>query len=438
MNKLNDIFDTVQQRNTHEKEYLQTLKSIIDSLKVMEDDINDSVFKRLCVPERIIIFSVPWLDDKGNTHVNQGYRVQHNSALGPYKGGLRFHPKVSLSALKALALEQTLKNSLTGLSLGGAKGGSDFDPKNKSQNEIMRFCQSFMNELYRHIGPTTDIPAGDMGVGNREIGYLFGQYKRLTNTFTGTLTGKDLSIGGSILRPEATGFGLLYFVEEMLKHHNLSITDKSVIISGSGNVALGAATKTNQLGAKVVAMSDSDGVIYDPQGLDIETLSQIKFKNRLRIKEYLMHFPQATYLDNPKDIWNLKCDIALACATENEIDIQEAQSLIDNKCLLVAEGSNRACSNEAIKKLNDHLLFGPAKAANAGGVIVSSFEMSQNSTFESWTAEQVDQKLKSAMQNIFKTVMLYAAKYNDPTNYVLGANVAAYQRLEHAMNLLGI
>lgn len=438
MSILSDILEQAERRDPHEIEFLETLSDIFHSLEPLKDKINVGVFKKLAEPERVIMFAIPWVDDHGNTQVNRGYRVQYSSALGPYKGGLRFHQSVNLSTIKFLALEQTLKNALTGLQLGGAKGGSDFDPHHKSDQEIMRFCQSFMTELYKHIGPHTDIPAGDIGVGQREIGYLFGQYKRLTTTFNGAVTGKAANYGGSLLRPEATGFGLIYFVQLMLQKNNLSLSDKRIIISGSGNVAIGAAEKAIELGATVIAMSDSKGVIHHEAGINLKAIKQIKLKDRGDIKDYLKLVPEATYLENACSIWNLECDIALPCATQNELNEEHAQKLLDNNCLLVAEGANKPCSQKAVELLNGSILFGPAKAANAGGVIVSSFEMSQNASFDLWSKEVVDEKLKKAMKDIFEKVSQFASDYDQPGNYLLGADLAGFKRLADAMMAQGV
>ena len=389
-------------------------------------------------PERAIVFRVSWVDDKGRTRVNRGFRVQFNSSIGPYKGGLRFHPTVNLSVIKFLGFEQIFKNSLTGLSLGGGKGGSDFDPKGKSDAEIMRFCQSFMTELSRHIGADTDVPAGDIGVGAREIGYLFGQYKRLRNEFTGVLTGKGLTYGGSLIRPEATGYGLCYFTDEMLKANGLSFKDKTVVISGSGNVAIYATEKAQQLGAKVVAVSDSNGYLYDKNGIRLDVLKEIKEVKRGRISDYLMYVPMAEYYEG-KGIWSIKCDIALPCATQNELNGEDAKTLIKNGCIAVAEGANMPSTPEAIEEfLANGVLFGPAKAANAGGVATSGLEMCQNSQRIPWTSEQVDSKLKEIMVNIYHNAATAAEEYGLKGNLAAGANIAGFIKVADAMLAQGI
>ena len=436
------IIEQVKFKNPNELEFHQAVEEILTSLEpVLEENenfIKMKILERLVEPDRQIIFRVPWVDDKGELQINRGFRVQLSSAIGPYKGGLRFHPSVNLGIMKFLAFEQTFKNSLTGLPIGGSKGGSDFSPKGKSDMEIMNFCQSFMTELYRHIGHFIDIPAGDMGVGEREIGYLFGQYKRISNTFeAGTLTGKGLSYGGSLARKEATGFGLLYFVNEMIKYHGHSLEGKKVIVSGSGNVALYSCKKAIELGATVIAMSDSNGFIYDESGIDFETMHKIKEVQRKRISEYINYFPKATYVEG-KGIWNLKCDIALPCATQNEIGIAEAQVLINNGCFAVGEGANMPTTNEAIKLfINSKVLLAPAKAANAGGVATSALEMSQNSTRLSWSFEKVDDQLKEIMINIFENSKNAAEKYGAFGNYVVGANIAGFLKIADAMIAFG-
>ena len=402
-----DLFNSTKNKNSNEPEFLQAVLEFLESIEPFIEKnpeyIKDGILERLLEPERYIEFRVAWQDDNGINHVNRGYRVQFNSAIGPYKGGLRFHPSVNRSIIKFLGFEQIFKNSLTGLPLGGGKGGSDFDPKGKSDNEIMRFCQSFMSELYRHIGPDTDVPAGDIGVGAREIGYLFGYYKKLRNEFTGVLTGKGLSYGGSLIRKEATGYGLCYFTEKMLNEmKHTSFKDKKVIISGSGNVALYALEKATELGATVIAMSDSNGYIYNPKGINFKALQEVKEQKKLRIKEYLNYDKEASYFEGSKGIWQLPCDIALPCATQNEITIDEAKALVNNGCICVSEGANMPSTLEASYYfIEQGLCFGPAKAANAGGVMTSGFEMSQNAMHLSWTSLEVDQKLKACMENIF-------------------------------------
>ena len=399
----------------------------------------NGVIERLLEPERIVIFRVPWTDDKGKIQVNRGYRVQFNSAIGPYKGGLRFHPSVNLSIIKFLGFEQTFKNSLTTLPMGGGKGGSDFDPKGKSKGEIMRFCQSFMTELYRHIGPNTDVPAGDIGVGSREIGYLYGQYKRLCNEFSGVLTGKGLSYGGSLARTEATGYGLCYFTEEMLKAIGTSLKGQRVVISGSGNVALYANQKATELGAVVVAMSDSDGYIVDEKGIDFIIMKEIKEARRARISTYLEYVPTAKYTEGCKGIWSVPCDIALPCATQNELDETGAKALAANGCFAVAEGANMPSTPKAVAIFqNAGILFAPAKAANAGGVATSGLEMSQNAQRMSWTFEEVDRKLRDIMSDIYKAVVAAAEEYGMAGNLVAGANIAGFLKVAEAMLSQGV
>ena len=445
MNKyINKVYKNLKQHYKHEPEFLQALEEILFSL---EDYVNNhdelekhAILERFCEPERFIMFRVPWVDDKGKIHVNRGYRVQFNSAVGPYKGGLRFHPSVNPSIIKFLGLEQTLKNALTSLPLGGGKGGSDFDPKGKSDNEIMRFCQSFVNELYRHIGPNTDIPAGDLGVGAREIGYMYGQYKKLTNQWNGAFTGKGVEYGGSLGRKEATGYGLCYFTNKMLETMlNTSYEGKTVVISGSGNVAIYALEKAVELGAKVVAMSDSNGYIYTPNGINVSKMKTLKEVNRQRIKEYLAYDQDATYIEGSKNIWNTKCDIALACATQNEIDLQIAKTLVSNNVLCVGEGANMPSTNEAIKYLIENkVCFAPAKAANCGGVMVSGFEMSQNSMFLNWTFLEVVEKLKANMESIFDQIHKIAVNSNNPYNTLMAANILGFERVSKAMISQGV
>lgn len=442
MTYIQQIIEEAKFKNPNEPEFHQAVEEILTSIEpVLQNNqmyIKSKVLERLIEPERQIMFRVTWLDDNGELQINRGFRVQHSSAIGPFKGGLRFHPSVNLGIIKFLAFEQTFKNSLTGLSIGGAKGGADFNPKGKSDMEIMKFCQSFMTELYRHIGQFIDIPAGDMGVGEREIGYLYGQYKRISNSFeAGTLTGKGLSYGGSLARKEATGFGLLYFVNEMIKYHGHSMESKRVVISGSGNVALYSCKKAIELGAKVIAMSDSNGYIYDENGIDFNTIHTIKEIQRKRISEYLNYFPKAVYVED-KSIWNIKCDIALPCAMQNDIDLADAQALIDNGCIAVGEGANMPTTNEAIKLLlSNKILLAPAKAANAGGVATSALEMAQNSARLSWSFEFVDNKLKDIMANIFNESKQAAEKNGLYGNYVAGANIAGFTRVANAMIAYG-
>lgn len=438
------VFNNVVIKNKGEDEYIQAVQEMLESLEpyiTLHPEVEkEGVLERIVESERIITFRVPWVDDCGKVQVNRGYRVEFNSAIGPYKGGLRFHPSVNLSIMKFLAFEQTFKNSLTGLAMGGGKGGSDFDPKGKSDNEIMHFCQSFMNELYRYIGPNTDVPAGDIGVGAREIGYLFGQYKKIKNEFTGFITGKGLTYGGSLARKEATGYGLCYYTNKMLQKFNQgTFENKKVIISGSGNVALYALDKATQFKAKVIAMSDSSGYIYDENGINFNILKEIKEEKKLRIKEYIKLVPSAKYYDNPKDVWNIPCDIALPCATQNEIDLGIAKKLVENNVIAVAEGANMPCTLEATKYLINHkVLYAPAKAANAGGVLVSGLEMAQNSMRISWSFMEVDNKLKEQMEKIFDNVYETSIKYSDKYNSVVGANIAGFIKVSAAMRAQGI
>ncbi|MBR1747820.1 MAG: NADP-specific glutamate dehydrogenase [Clostridia bacterium] len=438
------VLETLQKKYPDQKEFLQAATEILDSLSLLLDKHpeyeNVALIERFVEPERIIMFRVSWVDDNGKVQVNNGYRVQYNSAIGPYKGGLRFHPSVNLSIIKFLGLEQILKNSLTGLPIGGGKGGSDFDPKGKSDAEIMRFCQAFMGELWRHIGPDTDVPAGDIGVGAREIGYLFGYYKKMVNAHLGTLTGRGLSYGGSLARKEATGFGLVYFVEEMLKcAAKDSFKGKTVVVSGSGNVAIYANQKATELGAKVVAMSDSNGYIYDKNGIDLKVIKQIKEVERKRIKEYLNYVPTAEYHEGCKGIWTVKCDVALPCATQNEIDLESAKALVANGVKAVGEGANMPSTIEAATYFQQNgILFAPAKAANAGGVATSALEMAQASQRIFWSFEEVDAKLHNIMVNIFHNVENAATKYGVPGNYIVGANLAGFEKVADAMMAYGI
>ena len=440
---LQQVYSNLTARDPEQKEFHQAVREVLESLDLMIDSHPEyreaALLERFVEPERVVAFRVPWMDDTGRIRVNRGYRVQFNSAIGPYKGGLRFHPSVNLSILKFLGFEQILKNSLTGLPMGGGKGGSDFDPKGKSSNEVMRFCQSFMTELQRHIGPDTDVPAGDIGVGAREIGYLFGQYKRIRNEFNGVLTGKGISYGGSLARTEATGYGLCYFTEEMLKANGKSFQGQSVVISGSGNVAIYANQKATQLGAKVIAMSDSNGYIVDQNGIDYKVMQEIKEVKRDRIKTYLDYVPTAQYVEGCSGIWSVPCDIALPCATQNELDGVAAQQLVKNGCFAVAEGANMPSTPEAIEifQIND-VLFGPAKAANAGGVATSGLEMSQNSMRLSWSFEEVDQKLHGIMTNIYHNAAKAAEEYGMPGNLVAGANIAGFMKVADAMIWQGV
>ena len=441
---IENVIEKVKERNKGEKEFHQTIEEVLKSLEsVLEKNpkyIEQNILERIVEPERQVMFKVPWLDDNGNIQVNRGFRVQFNSAIGPYKGGLRFHPSVNLGIIKFLGFEQIFKNSLTGLPIGGGKGGSDFNPKGKSDMEVMRFCQSFMTELYRHIGPYTDVPAGDIGVGAREIGYLFGQYKRIRNSYdSGVLTGKGLTYGGSLARKEATGFGLIYFVNEMLNYHNDSYKDKKIVISGSGNVAIYAAQKVAQYGGKVIAMCDSSGYIVDENGIDLDIIKQIKEVERKRIKEYVNRKQNAIYVEGQKGIWSLPCDIALPCATQNDINIEDAKLLVANGVKVIGEGANMPCTNEAVDFfLENNILVAPAKAANAGGVATSALEMSQNSMRLSWTFEEVDQRLQSIMTNIFESSKNAAEEYGFDGNYVVGANIAGFLKVADAMQSQGL
>ena len=441
---LQKVYDSVVKRNSNEPEFLQAVGEVLMSLEpvVAKDPSYETngVIDRIVEPERMIQFRVSWVDDNGKVLVNRGFRCQFNSAIGPYKGGLRLHPSVCASVIKFLGFEQTFKNSLTTLPMGGGKGGSDFDPKGKSDNEIMRFCQSFMTELSKHIGADTDVPAGDIGTGAREIGYMFGQYKRLRNEFTGVLTGKGLSYGGSLARTEATGYGLLYFTEEMMScMKNDTVKGKTVVISGSGNVAIYATEKAQAMGAKVVALSDSNGYIYDPNGIKLDVVKQIKEVERGRIKEYVNRVEGATYTEGCKGIWTIKCDVALPCATQNEIDGESADILLKNGVQVVAEGANMPSTPEAIDKfLAAGILFGPAKAANAGGVATSGLEMSQNSERLSWTFEEVDAKLKGIMINIFHNAYDRSKEYDVEGNLVVGANIAGFLKVADAMKWQGV
>ena len=437
------VYENVCRKDPDQKEFLQAVYEVLESLQgVAEkrpDLVEAGVFERIVEPERVIMFRVPWVDDKGKVQVNRGFRVQFNSAIGPYKGGLRLHPSVNLSIIKFLGFEQIFKNSLTGLPMGGGKGGSDFDPKGKSDGEIMRFCQSFMTELCKHIGQFTDVPAGDIGVGGREIGYMFGQYKRLQNEFTGVLTGKKVGAGGSLARTEATGYGLCYFANEMLKDAGKSFQGARVVISGSGNVAIYANQKATQLGGKVVAMSDSNGYIVDENGIDYKVIQVIKEQKRDRIKTYLDYVPTAKYVEGCSGIWSVKCDIALPCATQNELDLTGAKALTEHGCFAVAEGANMPSTPDAVAWFQEHgVLFGPAKAANAGGVATSGLEMSQNSLRLEWSFEEVDERLHTIMVNIYKNAAQAAKDYGMAGNLVAGANIAGFLKVAEAMLWQGV
>ncbi len=437
-----DLMETVKKRNVGEPEFIQAVTEVLETLEpVVEkrpDLVEAGVLERIVEPERQIIFRVPWVDDNGKVQVNRGFRVQFNSAIGPYKGGIRLHPSVYIGIIKFLGFEQVFKNSLTTLPMGGGKGGSDFDPKGKSDREVMRFCQSFMTELSKHIGADCDVPAGDIGTGAREVGYMFGQYKRLRNEFTGVLTGKGLTYGGSLARTEATGYGLLYFTNEMLQANGMSLEGKTVLVSGSGNVAIYATQKATEYGAKVVAMSDSNGYIYDKDGIKLDIVKEIKEVKRGRIKEYVDAVPTAEYHEGCKNIWTIPCDIALPCATQNEIDKESAEILVKNGCKVVSEGANMPSTPEAISTyLANGLLYGPAKAANAGGVATSGLEMSQNSERLSWTFEEVDAKLHGIMKKIFADCDSAAKEYGMEGNYMAGANIAGFLKVAEAMKAQG-
>ena len=443
MSYTEEVYERVVAQNPGEPEFHQAVKEVLDSLKVVIDKNEEeyrklSILERLVEPERIISFKVPWIDDNGTVQVNKGYRVQFNSAIGPYKGGLRFHPSVNQGILKFLGFEQTFKNSLTGLPIGGGKGGSNFDPKGKSDREVMAFCQSFMTELCKYIGADTDVPAGDIGVGGREIGYLFGQYKRIRGLYEGVLTGKGLSFGGSLIRTEATGYGVVYMLNEIAKAHNDSVEGKTIVVTGSGNVAIYAVEKATQLGAKVVAMNDSNGYIYDPNGIILDVVKDIKEVKRGRIKEYADRVEGATYTEG-LGIWNIKCDIYLPCATQNELGLDGAKTLVANGCKYVVEGANMPTTLDATTYLQENgVLFMPGKAANAGGVATSALEMSQNSMRLSWTREEVDEKLHNIMIDIFHKADDAAKRYGMEDNYVVGANIAGFEKVVDAMKAQGI
>ena len=443
MSYTEEVYERVVAQNPGEPEFHQAVKEVLDSLKVVIDKNEEeyrklSILERLVEPERIISFKVPWIDDNGTVQVNKGYRVQFNSAIGPYKGGLRFHPSVNQGILKFLGFEQTFKNSLTGLPIGGGKGGSNFDPKGKSDREVMAFCQSFMTELCKYIGADTDVPAGDIGVGGREIGYLFGQYKRIRGLYEGVLTGKGLSFGGSLIRTEATGYGVVYMLNEIAKAHNDSVEGKTIVVTGSGNVAIYAVEKATQLGAKVVAMNDSNGYVYDPNGINLDVVKDIKEVKRGRIKEYADRVEGATYTEG-LGIWNIKCDIYLPCATQNELGLDGAKTLVANGCKHVVEGANMPSTLDATTYLQENgVLFMPGKAANAGGVATSALEMSQNSMRLSWTREEVDEKLHNIMIDIFHKADDAAKRYGMKDNYVAGANIAGFEKVVDAMKAQGI
>ena len=443
MSYVDEVIESVVKRNPGEAEFHQAVKEVLDSLRPVveaneEKYRHEALLERLVEPERIIMFRVPWVDDEGKVQVNKGYRVQFNSAIGPYKGGLRLHPSVNLSIIKFLGFEQIFKNSLTGLPIGGGKGGSDFDPKGKSDREVMAFCQSFMTELYRHIGADTDVPAGDIGVGAREIGYLFGQYKRIRDVYEGVLTGKGLTYGGSLVRTQATGYGLLYLTEELLKLNGKELSGKTVAVSGAENVATYAIEKAYQLGAKPVTCTDSTGWVYDPEGIDLAALKEIKEVKRARLSEYTKYRPNAEYHEG-KGVWSVKCDVALPCATQNELTLDDAKLLVQNGCFAVCEGANMPTTLEATKYLQDNgIIFAPGKAANAGGVSTSALEMSQNSERLSWSFEEVDAKLQGIMVNICHNMVDAAKKYGFEGNYVVGANAAGFEKVAEAMLAQGV
>ena len=440
---VDEVIETIIEQNPSEPEFHQAVREVLESLRVVIEENEDeyrknALLERLTNPERQLKFRVPWIDDNGQVQVNTGYRVQFNSAIGPYKGGLRFHPSVNLGIIKFLGFEQIFKNSLTGLPIGGGKGGSDFDPKGKSDREIMAFCQSFMTELCKYIGADTDVPAGDIGVGGREIGFLFGQYKRIRGLYEGVLTGKGLTFGGSLVRTEATGYGLLYFTNAMLKANDIDIAGKTIVVSGAGNVAIYAIEKAQQLGGKPVTCSDSTGWIYDPEGIDVELLKEIKEVRRERLTAYAEARPSAEYHEG-KGVWTVKCDIALPCATQNELQLEDAKTLVENGVLAVAEGANMPTTIEATEYLLENdVLFAPGKASNAGGVATSALEMSQNSERLSWTFEEVDGRLQTIMENIFENAADAADEYGLGKNYVAGANIAGFRKVVDAMNAQGI
>ena len=443
MGYVDEVLEKVSKKNADQPEFLQAVNEVLESLRPVIDANEElyrknAILERITEPDRVLMFRVPWVDDKGQVQVNRGFRVQFNNSIGPYKGGLRLHPSVNLGIIKFLGFEQVFKNSLTSLPIGGGKGGSDFDPKGKSDREIMAFCQSFMTELYRHIGADTDVPAGDIGTGAREIGFMYGQYKRLKGVYEGVLTGKGLSYGGSLARTEATGYGLLYLTEEMLKCNGNDIAGKTVAVSGAGNVAIYATQKAQELGAKVVTVSDSTGWIYDPEGIDVALLKEVKEVKRARLTEYAANRPSAEYHEG-KGVWTVKCDVALPCATQNELNLEDAKALVANGVIAVAEGANMPTTLDATKYLQENgVLFAPGKAANAGGVATSALEMSQNSERLSWTFEEVDAKLKNIMVNIFHNLDNAAKKYGFEGNYVVGANIAGFEKVADAMTAQGI
>ena len=442
MSYVQEVLEHTTKRYSYQPEFCQALTEVLNSIAPAVESNpkyqKAALLERLVAPEKATVFRVPWVDDNGTVHVNRGYRVQFNSAIGPYKGGLRFHPSVNMSIIKFLGFEQIFKNSLTGLPIGGGKGGADFDPKGKSDNEVMRFCQGFMTELYKVIGPNSDVPAGDIGVGGREIGYLFGQYKKITGRHEGVLTGKGLSYGGSLARTEATGYGLVYLTDEMLKQHGNSLEGKTVVVSGSGNVAIYAIEKAQALGAKVVTASDSSGYIYDADGIDLDILKKVKEVERARIVKYTEYKPTAKFVPGKK-VWEVSCDVALPCATQNELDLESAKTLVKNGCFAVAEGANMPTAIEATNYfLANKVLFAPGKAANAGGVATSALEMSQNSARIIWTFEQVDEKLKDIMESIYFHMSAAAKEYNSEDNFVVGANIAGFLKVAAAMMAQGI
>lgn len=442
MSYVNDVLERTTTRYNYQPEFCQALTEVLHSIAPAVESNPQyqkaALLERLVAPEKATVFRVPWVDDNGNVQVNRGYRVQFNSAIGPYKGGLRFHPSVNMSIIKFLGFEQIFKNSLTGLPIGGGKGGADFDPKGKSDNEVMRFCQGFMTELYKVIGPNSDVPAGDIGVGGREIGYLFGQYKKITGRHEGVLTGKGLSYGGSLARTEATGYGLVYLTEEMLRHHGNSLEGKTVVVSGSGNVAIYAIEKAQKLGAKVVTASDSSGYVYDAEGIDLEILKRVKEQERARISKYVEYKSTATFVPG-KRVWEVPCTVALPCATQNELNLEDAKTLVKNGCIAVAEGANMPSTIEATDYfLANNVLFAPGKAANAGGVATSALEMSQNSARIVWTFDQVDEKLKDIMESIYYHMSTAAETYHQKDNFVVGANIAGFLKVADAMMSQGI
>ena len=442
MEYIERVLTNLKAKNTDQPEFIQAVEEVLESLepviKAHPEYEDMAILERLTEPERTLMFKVPWMDDQGKVQVNRGYRIQFSSAIGPYKGGLRFHPSVNLGIIKFLGFEQIFKNSLTSLPIGGGKGGSDFDPKGKSDREVMAFCQSFMTELCKHIGADTDVPAGDIGVGGREIGYLFGQYKRIKGLYEGVLTGKGLTYGGSLARTEATGYGLVYFTEEMLKCHDDDIAGKTIVVSGAGNVAIYAIEKCHQLGAKVVTCSDSTGWVYDPEGIDLDALKEIKEVKRARLTEYKNYRPNSEYHEG-RGVWSVKCDVALPCATQNELFLEDAKQLVANGCIAVCEGANMPTTLDATKYLQENgVMFAPGKASNAGGVATSALEMSQNSERLSWTFEEVDSKLKNIMVNIYHNIDDAAKRYNKEGDYVTGANIAGFEKVLNAMLAQGV